>query len=63
METAKDGSILDGDRIIYFSVERFVQQICMAGHCFSCGAAPDGLVFEQEHVIPDWLLRKHDPLT
>jgi hypothetical protein len=54
-----DGSLLDDDRVVYLSIPRFVEEVCHNGHCFVCGSAPDGAAFEQEHVLPDWLLRKH----
>lgn len=59
LQTLEDGSIQDETgRIVRFSLERFVDQICIAGHCFLCGAAPDSVPFNQEHVIPDWVLRR-----
>jgi hypothetical protein len=60
MDMTEDGSLLEDGQIVYFSVARFVQEVCQAGHCFLCGAAPKELAFEQEHVIPEWLLRKHN---
>lgn len=59
LQTLADGSIQDGTgRIVCFSLERFVDQICINGHCFLCGAAPDSVPFNEEHVIPDWVLRR-----
>lgn len=29
----------------------------MGQNCFLCGCYPDGVKFNSEHVIPDWLLR------
>jgi hypothetical protein len=36
-----DGSIVDtSGRVIYFSTERFVNDICLGDCCFICGAKP-----------------------
>ena len=54
-----DGSIVDdGGRIIYFSTERFVRNVCGGRCCFICGAASDDKPFSDEHVFPEWLLRR-----
>ncbi|WP_193178405.1 hypothetical protein [Oricola nitratireducens] len=50
--TAKD---LDG-RTIFFSFERFKNEVCQRGHCFVCGATLSNR-FNSEHVFPNWLLR------
>lgn len=55
-----DGSILDdAGRVIYFSADRFVDDICIGGCCFICGAKPGSKVFNDEHILPDWLLREY----
>lgn len=57
---AEDGSVLDGDgRVLLFSVERFVSDIGEGDCCFICGASPGSKIFNNEHVIPDWVLVKH----
>jgi hypothetical protein len=54
-----DGSILHQDgRVIYFSCERFVRDIGRGTCCFICGASPADAPFNDEHVIPDWVLRR-----
>ncbi len=32
--------------------------ICLGRCCFICGAQPGSKVFNDEHVIPEWVLRK-----
>jgi hypothetical protein len=55
-----DGSLLDMDgRVIMFSTQRFVAEICEQGCCFVCGARPGSKKFNDEHVVPKWLLRRH----
>ncbi len=57
---APDGSIVDDKgQTIFFSFERFHDEICKKGHCFVCGAKPDR-AFNDEHVIPNWLQRHCD---
>lgn len=55
-----DGSVVDkDDSIAWFSIERFYRDICLGRCCFLCGASPNTKPFNDEHIIPDWLLRKH----
>lgn len=57
----EDGSIIDQDgRVIYFSTERFVRDICLGDCCFICGAAPTEKPFNNEHILPEWLLRRFE---
>jgi hypothetical protein len=56
-----DGSIVDtSGRVIYFSTERFVNDICLGDCCFICGAKPSEKKFNNEHILPEWLLRRFD---
>ncbi|MFL5242669.1 MAG: hypothetical protein ACJ8FY_11230 [Gemmataceae bacterium] len=40
-------------------MERFIADVCQGGCCFVCGAKPGTKPFNDEHVVPQWLLRKH----
>jgi hypothetical protein len=54
-----DGSVLDRDgRIIFFSLERFISDIANGDCCFICGAHRATVPFNDEHVLPDWILRR-----
>ena len=54
-----DGSVVDGTgNVIYFSVDRFVSDICEGGCCFVCGVGPDAAQFSDEHILPRWILKK-----
>jgi len=36
-----DGTVLDRDgKVVFFSAERFVNDICLGACCFICGVAP-----------------------
>lgn len=55
-----DGSFENGDgEVLQFSVPRFISDVVLGNKCFVCGRAPEVVAFDDEHVIPDWLLREH----
>jgi len=57
----EDGSIVDGTgKVLFFSNQRFVDDICLGNCCFICGAQPDEKPFNNEHILPEWLLRRYD---
>ena len=54
-----DGSIEDENgKILFFSLSRFISKIALGDCCFICGAKPGTKNFNDEHVIPAWLLRR-----
>lgn len=54
------GSILDGQgKVVFYSADRFIKEIVNEDRCFICGRLRATTVFNDEHVIPDWLLRRH----
>ena len=56
-----DGTILSSDnRILYFSWDRFKSDICEGTCCFICGMPKNGNEFNDEHILPNWILRKFD---
>ncbi|WP_194863155.1 hypothetical protein [Myxococcus sp. AB036A] len=57
-----DGSIetTDGQTLL-FSTERFERDIVRGDACFICGTSRNsGQAFNDEHILPRWLLRKFD---
>lgn len=57
----RDGSIVDQDgKVIFFSTRRFIDDVCLGDCCFICGAQPGEKPFNDEHVFPEWLLRRYD---
>ena len=55
-----DGSLLSDDgAFLYFSTERFIRDICNGSCCFICGSSPNLKQFNNEHVLPRWLLKKY----
>lgn len=58
--TTPDGSVETRDgRVVLFSVHRFISEIAQGHVCFICGADPTTKQFNNEHVIPDWVLRRY----
>jgi hypothetical protein len=56
---APDQSVLDREgRVVFFSIERFISDIAKGDCCFICGKQRNSVPFNDEHVIPDWLLRR-----
>jgi hypothetical protein len=54
-----DGSLMGlGGKLLFFSVQRFRREIVEGDHCFVCGAKPTEKPINDEHVIPDWVLRE-----
>jgi len=54
-----DRTIIGEDgRILLFSCRRFIDDIVMGEACFICGAWPHDKPFNDEHIIPKWLLRR-----
>ena len=50
-------SVVDAEgKVIFFSTERFVKDICLGDFCFICGADPSEKQFNNEHILPRWLL-------
>jgi len=56
-----DGSVLTSDdRVVFFSFRRFIADIVQGNCCFICGARPGAVPFNDEHILPDWILRKFE---
>jgi len=57
----EDGSILDENgKVIFFSTSRFLRDIADGECCFLCGAEPGSKPFNDEHILPRWLLKQYD---
>jgi hypothetical protein len=55
-----DGSIHDNrGRMIYLSTERFMSNICEGDKCFICNSSRESLPFNDEHILPEWILRRY----
>lgn len=55
-----DESLEDSSgRVLLFSVKRFAQDVCEGDRCFICGATREQRQFNDEHILPRWILRKY----
>ncbi|AQX86172.1 hypothetical protein I6H88_06325 [Elizabethkingia bruuniana] len=52
-------SILYNNKIIFLKLEDFIQKIIKDKACFICGAPNHSKEFNDEHIIPNWILRKY----
>jgi hypothetical protein len=58
--TSDDGLVMDErGRIVYFSADRFITYIVEGGACFICGAHRGTVEFNDEHVLPNWILKRY----
>lgn len=46
--------------ILFYRLDHFIKDIIQDGCCFVCGANPDKTKFNDEHIIPDWILKKYN---
>lgn len=52
-------SIIGTDgRILLMSCDQFVSTICNGNACFVCGVDPEETDFNDEHIVPRWVLRR-----
>jgi len=57
--TTADNSVIDGrGRIIFFSIRRFISDVSEGNCCFVCGAPAGTVPFNDEHILPDWILKR-----
>lgn len=55
----RDQSVVDRNgKIIFFSLEKFISDIANGDCCFICGAQRGSVPFNDEHVLPNWILRR-----
>jgi hypothetical protein len=46
------------NRILFYELNHFIKDIVNGNCCFICGTQPESKEFNDEHIIPDWILRK-----
>lgn len=54
MKTIKN----DDGKVIFFSYEDFINDIVEGNCCFICGQDPNSKEFNNEHIIPNWILSR-----
>ena len=57
-----NGNFVDtiNNKILFFSTQNFLDEIVNKDNCFICGIENNGSNFNNEHVIPRWILRRFD---
>lgn len=50
----------DQGNVLLFSWDDFVTTICVGNCCFICGASPRDKKFNDEHIVPNWVLHRFD---
>ncbi len=55
---AEDKTIYRDNKIIFFSLDKFITEIIEGDNCFICGIDKAKSKFNDEHIIPDWILKK-----
>jgi len=46
------------DKVIFYSYDEFMKEIVESNNCFICGKSPQETDFNDEHIIPNWVLRE-----
>lgn len=46
------------NRILFYELNHFIKDIVDGNCCFICGALPNSKEFNDEHIIPDWILKR-----
>lgn len=61
MYKIENGTVIDSEgKTLFFSVGRFIQDICFGDNCFICGKSLSDTEFNNEHVLPRWILKKYN---
>jgi hypothetical protein len=56
-----DGSFRnEAGTLVYMTADRFIKDIVQGECCFICGMSPSQTKFNDEHVVPDWILRRYN---
>lgn len=50
--------VSDAGKILVYTVSNFIQSICESDNCFVCGAGRSEKEFNDEHIIPRWVLKR-----
>ena len=48
------------EKTVYFGFEDFKAKIVEGDCCFICGALKEEKEFNDEHIIPNWILRRYE---
>lgn len=58
---SKSNNLVSSDgKVLVYTVEDFILNICKSDNCFVCGACESEKAFNDEHIIPRWVLKRFD---
>lgn len=61
MKVLDNNNIISNDgKILFYSIEDFINNICLSDSCFICGTKKADVEFNNEHVLPKWLLKRYN---
>ena len=60
METESLTIIGSDGKVLLYSVDDFYNRIIIGNDCFICGAERESKKFNDEHILPDWVLTKYN---
>lgn len=60
MDPASKNIVSDDGKVILYTVDYFIKNICGSNNCFVCGAGESEKSFNDEHIIPRWVLKRFD---
>lgn len=61
MTDSSSKTIISTDgRILFYDLNHFIKDVVNGKCCFICGAIPGSKEFNDEHIIPDWILRRYN---
>ncbi|KKR21559.1 MAG: hypothetical protein UT48_C0006G0011 [Parcubacteria group bacterium GW2011_GWE2_39_37] len=60
MYTVQAKTIVKGGKVVLFSVEEFKNKVVKNNNCFICGVDKNVKIFNEEHILPKWLLKEYN---
>jgi len=60
MKKVNGNIVSDEGKVLLFSIDNFVETICNNDTCFVCGVERSDASFNDEHVIPRWVLKRYE---
>ena len=60
MLNEKGNVVSSNGKTLFYSINSFIEEICNTDNCFVCGIENNKTIFNDEHVIPRWILKRYD---
>ncbi|EHK8987313.1 hypothetical protein ACEUYU_004451 [Vibrio vulnificus] len=59
MRKIENNVVSDDGKVLLYSIDNFVKNICNKTTCFICGVDDESAEFNDEHIIPRWVLKRY----